>query len=143
MTIKERRNYERIDVPFKLLHAPFFFPGIKNEELIPGEILNVSAIGVFFKTTRLYEPGTLVRIEIKMGSWDNYKNGFQPFKYLYRSEPFVVLGQVMRCTKEPSEENIKENHFQVAVKYISVDEGHQSAVAKFIQKLAKKNKVMA
>jgi hypothetical protein len=130
-----RRKSERIDYPFKMQHAPYIFPGINNAELIPGEILNISACGLLFKSSVSYKIGNLARLEIRIGSWNNFKPGFNFYGNGYKSEPFIVLGKVIRIYE--IYDNF-EKYFKIALNYISVDEGHKHAVDEFIKKLIQK-----
>ena len=132
---KDRRKSERIDYPFKLVHAPYIFPGIRNKDMEPGKLINISANGILFKSHNSYKAGDLVRMEIQLGSWADYKTGFKSFHDIYQSEPFVVLGRVMRVLD--LEEN-NQKFFKTAINYVSVDENHRQAVDRFIKKFIQK-----
>lgn len=127
----ERRTYLRLDYPFQILHAAFQFPGVKNSDLIQGTISNVSAVGVCFYSSFEYKKDTMIRLEIKMGSWDNYKTGYSSFQCIYQGEPFIALAKILRVEKKQIN---GKNYFETAAKYVSVDEGHMQAVSKFIRK---------
>lgn len=127
----ERRSNLRLDYPFQILHASFHFPGVKNSDLIPGSIINVSASGVCFLSSIEYKKDSMIRLEIKMGSWDYYKTGYSAFQCIYQGEPFVALAKILRVEKKQIND---KNYFETAAKYVSVDEGHMQAVSKFIRK---------
>lgn len=77
----------------------------------------------------------MIRLEIRLGSWREHRQGFTHFREIYQGEPFVALGKVLRVKKT---EDSSGSLYQIAVHFISVDEGHRQAVDKFIQKLIQK-----
>ena len=132
----DRRKRLRISYPFKLMHAPYVFPGIKNSDLHPGEIINISALGIRFKSPLSYQPASLARVEIKLGSWSNFKSDVFSYREIYQAEPFVALGKILRVNECLSEEG--EKYFETALSFISADEQHILAVDRFIKNLITK-----
>ena len=132
---QERRKSTRLEYPFKLLHALYTFPGLVNNALESGQLINISSNGILFESACSYKPGNLVRMEIQMGSWAEHQTGFNAFRQIYQGEPFVVLGKVVRVL------GTEENHqkfFKTAINYVSVDESHRQAVDRFIKKFIQK-----
>lgn len=132
---KDRRQSTRLDYPFKLTHALYTFPGLVNNTLEHGRLINISANGILFESPYSYKAGDLIRIEIQLGSWSEYKTGFKALHDIYQGEPFVVLGKVLRVLG--LEEN-NQKFFKAAINYVSVDESHRQAVDRFIKKFIQK-----
>ena len=132
---KDRRKATRVDYPFKLTHALYTFPGLVNKALEPGKMINISSNGILFESSCSYKAGDLVRIEIQLGSWAEYKTGFEAFHTIYQGEPFIVLGKVLRVL---SLEEKSQKFFKAAINYVSVDESHRQAVERFIKKFIQK-----
>ncbi|EKD27657.1 MAG: hypothetical protein ACD_79C00644G0003 [uncultured bacterium] len=133
----EKRAGHRIDIPFSVFHSPFFLNAKKQPEMVESQILNVSSVGVLFKSNIVYNVDIILRIEILLGNWDLFKVGFSSSKQIYQGQPFVALAKVVRIEKNDN----SDNYFMIAASFISVDEGHQFAVEKFINKLIKKGAI--
>ena len=131
----DRRQSTRVDYPFKLKHALYTFPGLVNRALESGKMINISSNGILFESRYSYKSGDLVRMEIQLGSWADHKTGFKTFHDIYQSEPFVVLGKVLRVLT--MEEN-DQKFFKTAINYVSVDESHRQAVDRFMKKFIQK-----
>jgi hypothetical protein len=122
----DRRKFQRVAHPFRILHAPFALVPHKSPPLEEGDIVNVSAIGVLFQSPARYRAGQMIRVEIRLGSWETYKPGFRFFDYIYQGEPFVALAKVVRA--DPADRDL----FETAAEFVSVDEGHRIAVDRFL-----------
>jgi hypothetical protein len=136
--ISDQRKGERLESRFKLLHALFEFPNLFNPRMVTGEIINISSTGTLFHSPFFYKIDSIVRLEIKLGSWERYGEGFSSVYDFYHNQPFIALGKVLRCDSVEKDNDPKI--YMTAVQFISVDEGHQHAVAKFIEKINRKKK---
>jgi len=87
---------------------------------------NISAGGVMIETEREYSPGTLLKLKIRVPGWEKYKTEFLKLGQTSLSEPFVVLGKVVRLKR------VDPEHYEIGIHFVSVDEGHREALERYI-----------
>lgn len=129
--LRERRKSKRLQYPFKLTHRLFKLG--KQALDVPcseGTIIDISESGLSFMSPVEYTAATLIYVEIRLGSWDWFLDGCSGFNSIYQKEPFCALAVVNRMEKI---ESSGEMVYKLAIQYVSVDEGHRVAVARFIQ----------
>lgn len=124
----ERRGYLRIQAKHILNHQAFVFGSKSDQKLFGGVIKNYSGGGALFESDIEYAKGNVVKLEIKVPGWNKFKTEFYKPGKTSASEPLIILATVIRCDAIDG-----TNKYDVAVKFVGIDEGHQRALIKQIQ----------
>ncbi len=131
LTQGEKRKYLRLDTEDILLWRKF-----TSDELIKGKsdldiitvTKNTSAGGVLFESDTKFELGELLKIEISMPGWEKFKAEFYKIDEPSHRSPLIVLAHVVRV------EVISDGKFDVGVCFSAIDEGHEWALMKYIDR---------
>ena len=126
VSISERRQYFRLQEEhlvtcevFSLPRDPATRAKIKTKD--------ISAGGILFESEKAYPLGTLLRLELQVIGWDRHKTEFYKRDALSRSEPLIVIGDVVRL------EELAPGRFDIGVSMSGIDAGHKAALAKYIK----------
>ncbi|MBF0532283.1 MAG: PilZ domain-containing protein [Candidatus Omnitrophica bacterium] len=128
---QERRQYVRVAAR-EVLNCRRFtanaFMAQDVNERISAVTKNLSAGGVLFESPKLFEVGTLLKLEIDLPGWEVFKREFYKKDAISRSEPLIILATVVRV------EIIKpEKLFDIGVCFAAIDEGHRWALMQYIE----------
>lgn len=123
---QEKRKYVRIPSKYKVRVEKYAIPRNKTEHT---EILtkNLSAGGILFETTQIYNLGDTLRLEIDIPNWNRYNYEFYKPDKLLDENSLVIIGQVIRL------EDIGEGRYEAGVSFQGMDEGHRLALQNYIK----------
>lgn len=122
----ERRKFVRLSREYVLQYEEFRFSTqkISNYE---GTTENISAGGVLIETEEEYSTGTLLKLKIRVPDWEKCKSEFLKIDQTSLSEPFVVLGKVVRVKK------ILPQGYEIGLHFVSIDEDHRQALRRYLE----------
>ena len=121
----EQRKFVRIRISNSVKHVKFNLGG--NVVDTPVSLTkDLSAGGVLFESTRIYEIGDIIRLEIDVPGWEKFKPEFYK-PHLSKSEPVIVLVKVVRVVFKDIDV------YDIAASFVGIDDGHQMALAKYIK----------
>ncbi|MCD4780383.1 MAG: PilZ domain-containing protein [Candidatus Omnitrophica bacterium] len=127
----ERRKYIRIPSQNILYLKKFSVRDLTVDKRIERKIeaitKNLSVGGVLFDSDIKYSLGSLLKIELNLPGWEKFKNEFYRFDKTSRSEPLIVLANVVRL-----EVIIPEKSYEIGVCFSAIDTGHRWALMKYI-----------
>lgn len=129
--ITEERRFVRLPREF-VLELSELVMSKEAAEFIVARILNISASGILLESERDFPLGSLLKLKIKIDTWEKFLPGFKKFDQSSLSAPFKAIGQVIR-KDESAEESGK---FLLGVDLKNVDESHRVAVNKYIENQA-------
>ncbi len=121
----DRRRYVRLDGKHLVRHERFTIP--RGAEVIEDAARNISEGGILFTTKMPYVLGMVLRLELKVLGIDRYKTEFYKAERLSNTEPFVVLGKVVRV------EAVDGGMFDIGVSLVGLDYLYQHALARYIK----------
>ncbi len=126
VSISERRKYFRLQEEHLVTCEVFSLPR-NSATRAKIKTKDISAGGILFESEEAYPLGTLLCLEIQVIGWDRYKPEFYKRDALSRSEPLVVIGDVVRL------ERIADKRYDIGVSMSGIDAGHKIALAKYIK----------
>lgn len=121
----ERRKFVRLSREYVIQYGEFRFSTEKISNY-QGTTENISAGGVLIETEEEYSAGTLLKLKIRVPDWEKCKSEFLKLNQTSLSEPFVVLGKVVRVKK------ILPQGYEIGLHFVSVDADHQDALRRYI-----------
>jgi len=124
---QERRKYIRVCSGNMLTHEKYTLKEHDELRAVEGILKDYSAGGVLFESKDKYNVGDLLKLEISIPGWEQFKNEFYKEGRPTLSEPVVVLAVVVRL-----ENVIVDQLYDVGVCFVSIDEGHRWALIKQI-----------
>ncbi len=128
---KDRRKYYRMDRNCVLRCEKFSAKNFNEKQLqdeAGGLVKNISAGGILFETNQPYPIGTLLKVELKLRGWEEFKSEFYKLHVSSKDQPLVVLAKVTRV------ELIKSSEiYDIGLSIVSIDEGHREALKKFVR----------
>ena len=120
----DRRKYLRLGGKYMVRHEKFSIP--RGAEICEDTAKNISANGLLFESKTIYGLGTVLRLELLVQGIDRFKTEFYKHERLSNTEPFVVLGKVVRV------EEVGGGVFDVGVSLVGLDYGYRQALAEYI-----------
>ncbi|MDD4003810.1 MAG: PilZ domain-containing protein [Elusimicrobiaceae bacterium] len=123
MPEEDKRNFVRIPGRFAVLCDIYTIPKTPSGGGAEGFSRNISAGGLLFYSARPFRPGETVRVRIDIPDWENRKPQFFKPAAEMDTEMFQAVGEIVRCSADGQ-------GFEIAVKFIAVDDGHQLALDK-------------
>lgn len=122
----EKRKFVRLCREYVVQYGEFRFSTQKISHY-KGMTENISAGGVLIETEEEYSAGTLLKLKIRVPNWEEYKSEFLKFNQTSLSEPFVVLGKVVRVKK------ILPQGYEIGLHFVSIDEDHRQALERYLE----------
>ncbi len=133
----EQRKYVRIDRRYIIKCSPFSakdFLSPSSADITEGLLKNISCGGALFESGAKYDVGTLLRIELALPGWEQFKVEFLKDDKTTYSAPLTVLAHVVRL-----EVLIQNELYDIGACFSAIDEGDKWALFKYIQKYSKKH----
>lgn len=122
----EKRKFIRLKANYLARHIKFKLPG---KDLFPtgvAESKDISAGGVLFSSDHAYQVGDIIRMELHITGWENFKSIPAMQQQNIKKLPVLVLGKVMRV------EEVDSKNFDIGVAFVGIDDVQQQALLKFI-----------
>ena len=128
----ERRKFVRINTQNLLTCQIYTIPSSSGlqEDLCTK---NISAGGLLFESKEKFDLNDILRLEINLPGWEDFKPAFYKPSDISETRPLVILGKVVRI------ESLEHKTFDVGVKIEGIDEGHHMALEKYINECIKNN----
>lgn len=127
----DKRQYIRINLSRVARISKYQFGS--GDEKLQNVVSNISAGGIMFETNSSYEIGSLLKIEIDIPGW--YKHRAEFYKNpADASKPFVALATVVRIEIVDRD----DHKYEIGACFVNIDEGHLSALMKFVKSIAEK-----
>jgi len=123
---QEKRKYVRIPNKYTIHVEKYAIPRSKTDTA-EAHSKNLSAGGILFETTQIYNLGDTVRLEIDIPNWNRYNYEFYKPDKLLDQNSLVIIGQVIRV------EDMGEARYEVGVSFHGMDEGHRLALQNYIK----------
>lgn len=127
---KEKRRFLRIPKEFIVEYKELTLTK-KAAKKHSSKLVNISVGGILLESGQLFPPDTLLKLELKMPSWQKHSDDFYKFDQTSISEPFTAIGKVVR-----SEEVVKGKLYKLGVELVNVDKGHSDVLRKYLESLA-------
>ena len=128
----ERRQFIRIPEQYIAHFEEYNAQAIGTQQLtedIRAVTKNLSAGGMLFESSREYPVGTLLRLKLSVPGWEKFKTEFYKVDTVSRSEPVTILASIVRIeVLEP------EKKYEIGICFVGIDQGHQIALSKYIDK---------
>lgn len=131
----EKRKYIRIRAQHMLMHEKYILNPLDDEELVEGLLGNYSAGGVLFESKTKYNIGDLLKLEISIPGWEQFKNEFYKEDAITPSRPIIVLAKIIHV-----ENIVVDELYDIGVCFVGIDENHRWALMKQIDAESKKQK---
>lgn len=131
----ERRRYVRLPGEYVLRYEKYSLSKVKlesPEKKIDTVTKNISAGGVLFETKTKFELGSLLKIELDAPGWESYKAEFYKSDATSHRVPIVTLASVVRV-----EVVVPGSTYDIGVCFVGIDDGHQWALLKYVDKKMK------
>ncbi len=128
----EKRKYARLSRKCILKCEEFTAKSFREapaKEEIEFMTKDIGSGGISFESKIKFEPGVLLKLEIKAPGWEKFKNEFFQQDKTTRSLPLIVLAKVVRV-KVVQPDKI----FEIGVCFCAIDEGHKSAFSTYIDR---------
>ncbi len=120
----ERRQYMRVSGKHLVRHEQFTIP--RGTEVRENRAKNISANGLLFESSVKYNMGVILRLELLVMGINKFKTEFYKHERLSNTEPFIVLGKVVRV------EMVYEGLYDIGVSLVGLDYLFQKALTKYI-----------
>lgn len=118
-----KRAFIRVPGEFPVTCELYSIPRAPVSAAAEGVLRNISAGGLLFHSARAFRKGETVRLKVDIPDWENRKpEFFKPVK-LSEAEMFLAIAEVVRC-------EASAGGFEIAAKFIAIDDGHQLALDK-------------
>jgi c-di-GMP-binding flagellar brake protein YcgR len=128
----ERRKYIRVHsadiIECKRFTAEDLMSGTTDMD-VKSTTKNISAGGILFQADIKFDIGELLKVEVVFPGWEQFKVEFYKGDALTETKPLVALVTVVRVEPIPGSEE-----FDVAACFSAIDQGHQWALRKFVEK---------
>jgi len=121
----EKRKFSRIDQDVMVSCEKYSIPRSGEAACEGATTRNISPGGVLFISPVSYEVGDVLRLELKIPGWENYKAEFYKPDRLSESQPFIVICNVVRSSPQGKD-------FEIGVEFTGLDDGHQLALRKYL-----------
>ncbi len=120
---EDKRNFIRVPEQFSVTCEIYTIPRTLQAEKAEGMSRNISAGGILFTSGKPFKPGEILRVSMQIPDWENRKVQFFKPTGGTEAEPFQALAEVIRC-------HALNAGYEIAVKFIAIDDGHQLALDK-------------
>jgi len=128
----ERREHVRIEMSDIVKCFKTSLPGDTNTGTDTAKSKNVSAGGILIESSVKYSVGDVLRLEISLPGWADFKGGVLSLfkkKSNEDGEALQVVGRVVRV------ETVSDSIFFVGICYTDIAKADQKAVEKYIHKM--------
>lgn len=124
----ERRRFARVPREFVVNCKELTMSEDVPEE-VRSKLVNISASGILFESTRSYDKDIPLKLELMIQRWEKFSSEFIKFDQTAISKPFVALGRVARV------ETVEEGKFLLGVELNNVDPVHREALKRYLEHL--------
>ncbi|MFH1624594.1 MAG: PilZ domain-containing protein [Pseudomonadota bacterium] len=124
----EKRAFARLLKESKVEYNKLEYP-LKNQKVWTGRIKNIGGGGLLFETDHMIDSGTVLRLDITLQGWHNYRPGFLKMNESYTSKPITAIAEVVRV-----EEVSKGEKYHIGVKFVNTYEDDLKGLLSFLEK---------
>jgi len=99
----------------------------EQSEKIKCQTKDLSAGGLLFESSKLFEIGKILKLEIILPHWEKYKETLFKNQFAYPTKPFLVLGRVVRV------EVLNDNLFDIGISFVGIEETWRNILSEYIR----------
>ncbi|MDY6856869.1 MAG: PilZ domain-containing protein [Thermodesulfobacteriota bacterium] len=125
---KERRSCIRLPKNTRVEYHALKYP-LDNMDIEEATVKNIGGGGLMFESNRIIEVGTVIQVDITLQGWHKFKPGFFKVHESSISRPVTAIAEVVR-----TEEIIKEERYEIGVKFINIYEDDLKGLIEFMDK---------
>lgn len=129
----DRRRYQRLERCDEVKIKQYSYP--ERGSYSTAKVVDISGGGLQLETKQHFPDGTQLKIEMNFVGWQKFTPSFLKYFGDASRRPLVVLAEVLRCTRV-----VAGRKYEVATKFIGIDENHRRALVRFIKsKISERN----
>ena len=132
-TGQDKREFPRIPKNVTMSVKRLQYP-MANVDAEPAITKDVTSMGVCFITSELYEPGSLLSIDVDLRGWQQYlQNVFSIIDADTITKPLTAIAEVVWSKELPGEQGYK-----VGIRFKDIYEDDLHALQKYLTKILEK-----